>query len=521
MRFGRYEVISDVGKGAMGVVYKCRDPQIGRTVAVKTVSLLQSQGFEEGELRDRLLKEARAAGVLSHPHIVTIYDVGAEEDSIYVVMEYLEGTPLSGLIEDGDSKDFKEVLAVAEQVGGALDYAHSQGIIHRDVKPANIMRLADGRFKLMDFGIAWFFDASITQKGTLVGSPVYMSPEQIEDAELTGQADIYALGAVVFEMLTARRPFGGKNINALMLAKFENRRPTLAEIDPRLPATLEYFFDRAMAVDLKRRFAAADEFNRELKAALYSRGWHYRPAISGGGVARPQREEPSRPAAHAGDPRLAETMMMEDDGLAELAAEAAEDSRPPDVEPEASTQQFGLTTSVIKAYTSGPSRARRKPAPGADEESDTGVIRRDVEEELVGHRVKSTKAPPKLDYKDISAQIDKLHVRLADNPEDLEAIVALGRLYRRAGRFSEAIVHFRRALKVDYERTDVLDGIAEIYEDLNMQSRALETWELSEWIAKAPGAGTPASRGSRGLGRDGGARAGQPRDLAHPRRLLS
>jgi serine/threonine protein kinase/Flp pilus assembly protein TadD len=490
MRFGRYEVISDIGKGAMGVVYKCRDPQIGRTVAIKTVSLLHSQGFDESELRDRLLKEARAAGVLSHPHIVTIYDVGEEEDSIYIVMEYLEGEALSQLIEADQARSFGEVTAVADQVGGALDYAHRQGIIHRDVKPANIMRLADGRFKLMDFGIARFFESSITQKGLLVGSPVYMSPEQIEDAELTGQADIYALGAVVFEMLTGRRPFSGKNINALMLAKFKNRRPTLAELDPNLPAALEYFFDRAMAVDLSRRFSSAAEFSNELKAALFSRGLPFKfgEGVVPARTTQTARPEPVKAKSRPSDPRMAETVVVSGFESARQEAEEIEEAgeldKPPEAEPEASTQRFGLTTSVIKAYTSGPSRESTKSRSiQSEEESDTGIIRRDVEQELIGRHVKPRPELRELDRQSLLKEIEGLRRRLAESPDDIEAIISLGRLYNKAGRFSEAVVHFRRALKIDYERTEALDAIAEIYEELNLHERALDTWELSEWIS--------------------------------------
>lgn len=490
MRFGRYEVISDIGKGAMGVVYKCRDPQIGRTVAIKTVSVHQPAGFEEGELRDRLLKEARAAGILSHPNIVTIYDVGEEEDSIYIVMEYLEGTPLSDLITQSGAASFDKVLALAEQVGNALDYAHGQGIIHRDVKPANIMRLADGRMTLMDFGIAWALDTSVTQKGVLIGSPVYMSPEQIEDAELSGRSDLYALGAVVFEMLTGRRPFRGNNINALILAKFENRRPTLAELNPRLPATLEHFFDKAMAVDPARRFPTAQDFARELKTAFYSRSMPFTL------ITKPMTDTPATPKEPAlsekdlageQDARIAETVVMDDLDLDAASGEVLKSGEtqpePPPAEPEDSTQRFGITTSMIKAYTSGVSKNGKKSAGNADREgTDTGIIRKDVEKELAGRAIKSESIPRETDIKRVEVKISKLQKRLAEHSGEIDTIVSLGRAYRNAGRFSEAIVQFRRALKLDYERTDALDLIADIYNELGMKERAYGTWSLSEWL---------------------------------------
>ncbi|HUX08596.1 MAG TPA: serine/threonine-protein kinase [Acidobacteriota bacterium] len=491
MRFGRYEVKSDIGKGAMGVVYKCRDPQIGRTVAIKTVSLHQSAtGFDEGELRDRLLKEARAAGILSHPNIVTIYDVGEEEDSIYIVMEYLEGTPLSDILLQSGAVSFDTVLAMAEQVGSALDYAHGQGIVHRDVKPANIMQLADGRMKLMDFGIAWVFDTSATQKGVLVGSPAYMSPEQIDDAELTGRSDLYALGAVVFEMLTGKRPFSGKNINALILAKFENSRPALAELNPRLPAALEFFFDKALAVDPARRFRTAGELVRELKTAFYSRSMPFtvvtRPPA--GGPAPPRGQAASvKPPTDEQDAHLAETIVFGDAELNGAAREKPDDveidTKPPPAEPDDSTQRFGITTSVIKAYTSGVSKQGREgDKPAGREDTDTGIIRKDVEQELAGKASREGAIPREADLKRLVQQIDKLHKRLVGHPGEIDTIVALGRAYREAGRFSEAIVQFRRALKLDYERTDALDLIADIYNKLGMKERAYSTWSMSEWL---------------------------------------
>ena len=483
MNFGRYEVIDRIGKGAMGVVYRCLDPQIGRTVAIKTLALHPSSGFEESELRERLTKEARAAGILSHPHIVTIFDVGEDEDSVFIVMEYLEGTPLSDALKaEGAAFSIEDVLLLVDQIGGALDYAHSEGIVHRDVKPANIMRLSNNRMKLMDFGIASVFEAGAVQTGSLIGSPVYMAPEQIDGAELDGRADVYALGAVVFEMLTGKRPFRGGNVNALILAKFENRRRPLSQLNPKLPAALEQFFDRAMSPMVDARFASAEELSRQLRTCLFSHPGGFSPAPGGYASETPHPSPGMAPLED--DPSLAETVMMDDlpfdqDAVDGIGVSDAEDT----------TNQAGISTSAIRAYTTstGPGAAVRGEATDKpDEPSDTGVIRRNVEKEL-GELAESEEEA--LDSKKLAAtglreQLEDIRTRLEKNASDVDAIIALGSLYQRAGRYSEAIVQYRRALRFEYERTDALDGIASIYQHLNMEARAYRTWGLSESLRK-------------------------------------
>lgn len=481
-KFGRYEVERTIGRGAMGIVYLCNDPKIRRKVAIKTVHVGASDAADEEELRERLLREASAAGVLSHPNIVTIYDVGQEGETIYIVMEYLEGTPLSDAVAGGRSVGVQEMLAAADQVGCALDYAHGVGIIHRDVKPANIMRLADGRLKLMDFGIALGFEGSITRTGIVVGSPVYMSPEQVDGDEATGSSDIYSLAAVIFELLTGQRPFIGDSFAAIMRDKFENRRPALSALDSKLPPALEGFFDLALAVDPSRRFATGEELGRQLRAALYSRP-NSMPVH--GLVARSQpdgapRSEAPEPTDY--DPALSETVIMADDEVeAELRGSSAGVAAGPSNV--ASTQRRpGLSASHIRAYTSMSGGAAGAAAVERDDQTTTSFIRRAVEREIRGREALPREALPVAERARLETAIEATERRLRLSPRDARTIEKLGRLYQKLGQAQEAMVQLWRALKIDFELTGAYDAIGEIYNGLGMRERATVVWAISELV---------------------------------------
>jgi eukaryotic-like serine/threonine-protein kinase len=217
MKYGRYEIEKELGKGAMGVVFQAHDPQIDRRVALK---VLRPERVTSEDFAQRFLKEARAIGRLSHPHIVTVYDVGNDHGTVYIAMEFLDGRPLDEILRE-TSLSIKNIVDIGIQVANSLDYAHGQHIVHRDIKPSNIMLISDGSVKITDFGIARIEDpaaAQLTQAGEILGTPAYMSPEQVRGQAVDGRSDLYSLGVILYETSTGRRPFTGKNIAAIFNA---------------------------------------------------------------------------------------------------------------------------------------------------------------------------------------------------------------------------------------------------------------------------------------------------------------
>ncbi len=246
---GRYKVISELGKGAMGTVYKGIDPAINRNVALKTIRLDFVQDPEElAELKERLSREARAAGKLSHPNIVTIYDVGSEGILQYIAMEYLEGQTLENMIRRKVKFNYKIIAQIIAQICSALDFAHAQGIVHRDIKPANIMVLNDYSIKVMDFGIARVDSSSMTRTGIAMGTPNYISPEQLQGKPVDRRTDIFSMGVVIYEMLVGRRPFRGENLTSLIYNIVNTEPEAPSSIDKSIPN----IFDRVIAKALKK-----------------------------------------------------------------------------------------------------------------------------------------------------------------------------------------------------------------------------------------------------------------------------
>jgi serine/threonine protein kinase len=214
MKYGRYEIVQKLGRGTMGVVYQAHDPQIDRMVALK---VLRPDRVVSQDFVLRFLREAKAIGRMSHPNIVTVYDVGQDHGTIYIAMEYLDGRPLNEVIKD-KPVPMDEAVGMCVQVADALGYAHRQGITHRDIKPSNIILTPDNRIKLTDFGIARIEDPDVaqqTQVGDILGTPVYMAPEQVMGQRADGRTDLYALGVIAYEMMAGKRPFGGGNIAAI------------------------------------------------------------------------------------------------------------------------------------------------------------------------------------------------------------------------------------------------------------------------------------------------------------------
>jgi serine/threonine protein kinase len=273
-RFGRYEILAELGRGAMGVVYKARDPKINRVVAVKTISLAGQPPEEEKEYRERFYREAEAAGRLSHPGIVTIFDVGEEPETRapYIVMEFVGGQSLDRLLSGEDRKlPLDTALQLTHELAEALDCAHGQGVVHRDLKPANILLTEEGHAKIADFGVAKLNLANHTLSGRALGTPAYMSPEQLNGDSVDGRSDLFSLGVVLYTILTGYRPFQGNS--ALTVSyKVVNRDPIPATVlETELPPGLDYIISRAMAKDPAQRYQRGMEMALDIQDLLEGR----------------------------------------------------------------------------------------------------------------------------------------------------------------------------------------------------------------------------------------------------------
>lgn len=282
---GRYELRDRIGEGAMAEVYRAYDPGIDRVLAIK---LLKPELRVNDEYAGRFLREAKAAGALSHPSIVTIYDVGEADGHAYIAMELLDGEPLDAIVERGEAMPAEAVLAIAEQLADALGYAHNAGVIHRDIKPSNIMLASDGRsIKLLDFGIARVADAEAadaalkTQIGQVLGTPRYMSPEQVLGRALDGRSDLFSVGVVLYELITGRHAFTGSSAATLALQITQQNPRPIAELQPQCPGGLRFIIEKLIAKRPERRFADGAELTRAV--AREARAFE---AVQAEGVAR-------------------------------------------------------------------------------------------------------------------------------------------------------------------------------------------------------------------------------------------
>ncbi len=268
MHLGRYEIDAEIGRGAMGLVYQAHDPKIDRVVAIKTISLSTQEIEEETEFRERFFLEARAAGRLSHPGIVTIFDVGeeAETHEPYIVMEFVAGQPLNRFLAGSNRRlALGPALQITQEIAEALNYAHAQGVIHRDIKPANILITLDGHVKIADFGIAKLNQGLMTMPGQVLGSPAYMAPEQLSGENADARSDLFSLGVILYSMLTGFRPFQG-NSAATVSFKVVNRDPLpVTSFDSELPAELDRLVSKAIAKDPEQRYQTGIEMAQDIQ----------------------------------------------------------------------------------------------------------------------------------------------------------------------------------------------------------------------------------------------------------------
>ncbi len=262
---GRYQIVGELGRGSMGVVYQGFDPIIGRTVAIKTMlpEGLSPQEFEE--YKARFQREAMAAGILAHPNIITVYDFGEDSGVLYLAMEFLEGKSLEKIVQEQTVLPIETILPIYDQVCSALDHAHRNKVVHRDVKPANIMILQNGLVKVTDFGIAKMMAMGMTQAGQILGTPNYMSPEQVKGRQIDGRSDIFSLGVILYELITGEKPFGGQNITTVIY-KIINENPIPPrELDASIHAGLSYVISKALAKNPDERYQTCNELAEDLR----------------------------------------------------------------------------------------------------------------------------------------------------------------------------------------------------------------------------------------------------------------
>jgi len=301
-KLGRYEIIKELGRGAMGRVFLAHDPQIDRKVAIKTVQILASvPKGEQAGAREMLLREARSAGRLMHPGIVALFDVGEAGEQVYLAMEYVEGTTLDHHCNPDDLLSVPVVMELVARVAEALHYAHREGIVHRDIKPANLIRVGATEVKITDFGLAKPAESQLTQDGTLVGTPSYMSPEQIRGRQIDGRSDLFSLGVVLYEMLTGERPFPGSSVSSIIYRIVNEEPQDPAKLHRPADAALKAFLERALAKLPEDRFVSGAEFATELRKVA-RRFAPAKPATASTAAPRPSGPEPSGASSSAPPP---------------------------------------------------------------------------------------------------------------------------------------------------------------------------------------------------------------------------
>ena len=262
---GKYKVLEKIGQGAMGEVYKAHDPILNRFVAVKTIS---AELGGDDTLRKRFQREAQSAARLNHPNIITVYDYGEEQGKIYMAMELLDGVDLKQTIARRKAMSLDEKLSVVDQIAEGLAFAHANEIVHRDLKPANIHLLANGQVKIMDFGLARLGGSEMTRTGMVMGTPHYMSPEQVRGERADARSDVFAMGCVFYELLTYHKPFDADSMHSVLFKVMQEDPVSVQDLSPDVPAVIVQVVERSMAKDAGQRFQNAGEFRSALHRAM-------------------------------------------------------------------------------------------------------------------------------------------------------------------------------------------------------------------------------------------------------------
>ncbi len=279
MQIGRYRILDELGRGATGVVYRAQDPAIGRIIAIKTIRLADiTDEAERDRLRERLFREAKAAGVLSHPNIVTIYDIAEENGLAYIFMECVDGPSLEKVLNDPQPLDPRTIFSILRQTATALDYAHKKGIVHRDIKPANILIHEGATAKIADFGVAKILSQQMTHAGVMMGTPNYMSPEQVQGHAVDGRADQFSLAVVAYEVLTGEKPFVADQLPALLFRIVREDPVPAHRLNPTLAPQVEVVLRKALSKNASDRYLGCADFVDALAVACdFNPRWHALP----------------------------------------------------------------------------------------------------------------------------------------------------------------------------------------------------------------------------------------------------
>jgi serine/threonine protein kinase len=320
-QIGRYRILDELGRGATGVVYRAQDPAIGRIIAIKTIRLSDfTDEAERDRLRERLFREAQSAGILSHPNIVTIYDISEENGLAYIFMEFVDGPPLEKILNSTEALLPEGVLSILRQIALALDYAHKKGIVHRDIKPANILIHESTRAKITDFGVAKILSQQMTQSGVMMGTPNYMSPEQVQGHAVDGRADQFSLAVIAYEILTGEKPFVADHLPSLLYRIVREDPVPPQRLNPTLSPQVEVVLRKALSKSAGERYPTAVEFVESLAEACNANpGWHplprsgaqSLPTIGGGAAIHHTSAAPSTSLSEsAPEPVRAPPMML-------------------------------------------------------------------------------------------------------------------------------------------------------------------------------------------------------------------
>ena len=328
-KIGRYQILERVGRGGMGVLYRGHDPVLDREVAVKV--MLADFSDDTEQMRPRFYREAKAAAKLQHRNIVTVFEFAEENNQPHIVMEFLRGTPLSARMEQQPPLTLDDKLDIVAQLCAGLGYAHSQGVVHRDVKPANVFLLEDGSVKLLDFGIAKLSTSTLTRQGDVIGSAPYMSPEQVSGTQdLDGRSDVWSTGVLLYELLTGRKPFDGEGLTTVIVGILKEEPPPVDKYVPGLPKPVIDVIARALCKDRDKRFQTAEELGRELQLIRKTQHLSNLPPMDatrfastnvlkalhddrqkeGQGLARDQTLQGAPSAGNAAGPQRSKTIMI-------------------------------------------------------------------------------------------------------------------------------------------------------------------------------------------------------------------
>ncbi|MFC2156603.1 protein kinase [Acidobacteriota bacterium] len=496
-KIGKYSIIGELGRGAMGIVYKGEDPMIGRSVAIKTIRFdTFSQEKDREHAQQRFMREARSAGNLSHPNIVTIYDVGEDQGLTFIVMEFIEGQSLESLIASNRHYSVDEVYGMMAPIADALDYAHARGVIHRDIKPGNILIDNNGKPQIVDFGIARLTSSTMTQTSVVMGTPFYMSPEQLAGKKVDSRADVFSLGAVIYEALTLQKPFPGDTITTVIY-NIVNELPAPARTyQSDLPDGLDHIIRKALAKNLNLRYGTCTEMVRDLA------NYQAYAGIPLDAERTVKMDAPSPPRVEVKTPPEYPTPPTPDDsgeiGLGGYETESKTRNRKPLLLVVAAMMVVvaGVIAAVMllgpkeKIPVLGPSGPPSQQVeqsvekPPSDPANDPAVQESAVEEAARIDQILVSAWSIEIDTGDSSQALDEVEKALAIDPSHYGARKLKTELLVNAGRLDDAL---SLVLGLRTERPDdlsLLSDLANVYEAREELDKAVESLQL--FVQKAP-----------------------------------